>query len=280
MHSEWTIAIRPAAEERPRKITKIIGLKDGGFSVLTPYHKAQSGFLCKAPVEYRIVREPGEHQGRWEETVGFTVEDRAKLSYHTDGFAQFSSEKSGRIISGRDPTTGEPKGLGLITHPLDKPIWSGPSVGVTVWGIHEFEEVQEHDEVLVFEPNQFYYRSCTPAQANSWILSIYVFPKRVVPPLRFEQGHYLLDVALEGLNGPLVSVVRLSVVHLPKEEISLGLFVNRTITDFPSRSGWILSGPGDYTEGRKGYVLMGFYPRNLIPVAGRGALDRIKSPLR
>jgi hypothetical protein len=51
-----------------------------------------------------------------DELVSFTVEDRAKLSYHTDGFVQFSSENPGRIISGRDPSTGEPKGPGGLAN--------------------------------------------------------------------------------------------------------------------------------------------------------------------
>ena len=274
MQDSWTIAVRPASNEKPRKITKIIGLNDGGFSVLTPYHKAQSGFLFKLPMEFRVAGVPGVHQSAWQDCVGFTAEDRAKLSYHADGFAQFSSEKSGRIISGRDRETGEPKGLGLMTRALDKPIWSGPSIGVTLWGIHEFEAVQGYDDVLIFEPDQFYYRGCSPAEANGWYFCIYVFPKLVIPPVLFERGHHLLNVACEGLNGPLTSVVRMSVIRLPNQGVFLGILVNRMIVAFPSPSGWILGGPGDYTKERKGHVLKGVYPRIGIPVDGRGNLDR------
>lgn len=95
-----------------------------------------------------------------------------KLSYHTDGFAQFSGESAGRITSGIDPTTGEPKGLGLFTNPLTAPIRSGPSVGVTVWGMEEFEEAKERDHPLIFEADDFYHRRCTPEDANAWALSI------------------------------------------------------------------------------------------------------------
>jgi hypothetical protein len=267
----WTIAIRPADGQQPRKITKIIGLNGAGFSVLTPYHKARSGYLCKMPVDPKI---QGGYQRSWDDTIGFTAEDRVKLSYHTDGFAQFSSEGTGRIKSGRDPVTGEPKGLGLFTHPLEDPIWSGPSVGVTLWGLDEFEETKERDEPLVFEPSDFYYRGCTPDEANAWILSIYPFPIGAVPPIRFHQGYPLLDVMLEPLNRLLFSVVQLKIVHLPEEEVFLGLFVNRMVANFPTESGWILNGPGDYTQDQKGHVLMGVYPRDMIPVEGRGSLDR------
>lgn len=272
----WTIAIRPAEGQEPRKITKIISLNGAGFSVLAPYHKARSGYLYKAPVDRKKLLQGG-YQVPWDEIVGFTAEDRVKLSYHTDGFAQFSSEKPGRIRSGRDPATGEPKGLGLFTHPLKTPIWSGPSVGVTVWGIDEFEETKERDKPLVFEPSEFYYRGCTPDEANGWFLSIYAFPMGVVPPVRFHQGYSLLDVALGPLNVGLASVVQLKVLHLPEEKVFLGLFVNRMVINYPPKSGWILNGPGDFTWDRKGHVLMGVYPRDAIPTEGRGSLDRTPS---
>jgi len=147
---KWTIAIRPSTDQPARRITKIIGLNGAGFSVLAPYHKARSGFLFKLPVESTTALTPGTWQAPWGEIVGFTVEDRAKLTYHTDGFAQFSSELAGRIISGRDPSTGAPKGLGLFTHPLANPIWSGPSASMTVWGLDDFEVAYESDTVRVF----------------------------------------------------------------------------------------------------------------------------------
>lgn len=126
----WTIAIRPAAGREPRKITKIIGLNGDGFSVVTPYHKARSGFLYKVLMDLQKL---GERWIPFSECVGFTAEDRVKLTYHIDGFAQFSSENPGKIISGRDPNTGEPKGLGILVRALKTPSTSGPSVGVTLW---------------------------------------------------------------------------------------------------------------------------------------------------
>src|SRR5580700_6160816 len=103
---KWTIAIRPAVDSELRKITKIIGLNGDGFSVLAPYHKARSGFLYKHLMDLQTL---GARHIYWNECVGFTAEDRAKLTYHVDGFAQFSSENPGKIISGRNPKTGEPK---------------------------------------------------------------------------------------------------------------------------------------------------------------------------
>lgn len=268
----YTIAIRSEASQVARKVTKIIGLQGNGSSVLAPYHKARSGYLFKMPVDPQA---KGVWSIPWDETIGFTAESHVKLTYYTDGFVQFSSEKPGEIISGRDPMTGEPKGLGLFTCPLESPIWSGSSVGVTLWGLDDFEPLDASDnEALVFEPRHYHYRACTPTDANAWKLEFHTFPSEVIPPIRWEEGHFLLDVAIEPLNGPLISVKRLSILHLPKEKVFLGVAINRFIHGFPSISGWVFSGPGDWTSERKGYVLMGVYPREQIDVEGRPTLDR------
>jgi hypothetical protein len=269
---KWTIAIRPNAGETPRKITKIIGLNGRGFSVLAPYHKARSGYLGKMPAGPHV---QGESQKRWDDCISFTAEDRVKLSYHADGFAQFSSETAGKIISGRDPTTGQPKGLGLMTRPFEKPIWSGGSVGIMVWGIHDFVEAKESDSDLVtFEPKDFYYRGCTPGDANAWYLQIYVFPTEVTPPVRYENEQQILTAAIEGINGPLASVVRFKTLHLTAESVFLGLYVSRCVVGFPAASGWTINGPGDYTAEKPGHALMAIYPRPGIPVEGLDSLDR------
>ena len=270
---KWTVAIRPRTGDALRKITKIIGLNGDGFSVLTPYHRARSGFLFKHLMDLQKV---GERNVPWIECVGFTAEDRAKLTYHVDGFAQFSSENPGKIISGRDPKTGEPKGLGLFTHPLKTPIVSGSSVGVTVWGIDEFETAGKGDELIIFEPSDFYYRRSTPKNANTWHLGIYAFPVGAVPPLRFEGDQAVMDFVLNRLSaGVPGSIVKLKTIYLEEEQVYLGLYVDRFISKFPVKSGWMLNGPGNYTTSQSGYVLQAIYPRDLIPVEGRDSLDRI-----
>jgi hypothetical protein len=256
---KWTIAIRPAEGQPLRKITKIVGLNGGGFSVLAPYHKSKSGFLWKMPVDPSRV---GPYAVPWKNVVtAYTADDRVKLSYHADGFAQFSSEFKGNIISGIDEKTGQPKGLGLFTNPLTSPIWSGGSAGVTVWGMDEFEEVGNSDKPIIFEPDEFYYRGCFPDDARAWKISIWAFPVHAVPPVRFVNGQAVLDVAAERLSGSLASVMRFKVLHLRKEKVFLGVNVHAINADFKVKSGWLFTGPGDYAAGRRGHVLMGSYPR-------------------
>jgi len=272
---KWTIAIRPSAGEDLRKITKIIGLNGDGFSVLAPYHEARSGFLFKHLMDLKTL---GSRMVSWEECVGFTTENRAKLTYHIDGFAQFSSEGSGKIISGRDPSTGEPKGLGLLTHPLSTPIVSGPSVGITVWGIEDFERTEEVEGLVVFEPDDFYYRNSTPGDANTWSLCVYAFAIGAVPPLQFEGEQAVMQYQPHPISGGVPgAVIRLKTIHLQAEQVYLGLHIERFIGRWPSKSGWHLRGPGNYTQYQSGYVLQAVYPRLHVLVEGRDSLDRVQS---
>jgi len=271
---ESRIAIRTSIDQPARKITKIVGLNGDGFSVIAPYHKARSGVLFKLPVDPKKALAPGEWQSSWAESVAFTVEDRAKLSYHTDGFIQFSSESPGRIISGREPSTGEPKGLGLMTHPLTSPIWTGASASVTAWGLEEFDVAEESKDLMVFEPNEVYFRGCTPDEATAWRVEIYPFPIDVVPPVRFDKGNAYFDMTVQPMNGALAAVVQMKVIHLSQEKVFLGIYINAFIGHFPSSSGWVLGGAGSWGKDRVGHVLKGVYPRELIPVDGRACLDR------
>lgn len=272
---KWTIAIRPAAGEKPRKITKIIGLNGDGFSVLAPYHKARSGFLSKPLIDLRTF---GTLQ-KWEQQIGFTAADRVKLSYHTDGFAQFSSEHPGKIISGRDSKTGEPKGLGLLARSLLSPSMTGPSVGVVVWGIEDFDTAREEEDLVIFEPSDFYYRGSTPQDANTWHLAIYAFGVGQLPPVRFEGKQAVMQYQLHAITaGVPGSIVQLKTIHLKKERVYLGMYVSRIVGNWQGvKSGWHLAGPGNYNQYQSGYVLRAVYPAGPIPVEGREALDRVPS---
>lgn len=270
----WTIAVVPEGSNTPRKLTKIMGLNGSGFSVLTPYHKNRSGFLFKMPVEPRKALEPGTWKVAFKDCFAYTAESRVKLSYHVDGFAQFSSERQGEVISGRDPVTGTPKGLGLISNSLSDPISSGPSVSITAWGLDDFEPLEEQDDALIFDSSLFHYRGCTPRSATGTVLQIFAIPVTIVPPTHFRGDHALVEVAAERLGPAMMSVQTMSLLHLPREKVFLGLVVNRAIVRFPSASGWSLQGPGDWRPGSPGHVLMALYPRDSISVAGRPSLDR------
>ena len=276
--TKWTVAIQPGAGKPLYKITKIISLNGGGFSILAPYHKAHSGFLFKQPIYPRMFDKAGVHLMSWDDCIGFTAENRAKLSYHVDGFAQFSSENQGTIISGRDPKTGEPKGLGIMARPFSNPATTGPSVGISVWGLEDFEEADQEENLIVFGPDDFYYRLWGPDETSLWQLGIYVFSG--VPPIRFDGDQAEMDFALRypPVAGVVGSIVTLKTIRLEAEKVTLGLYIEVLRGAFPSKSGWNLSGPGSWNSKQGGYVLNATYPRDTIPVDQRPSLDHGPSP--
>lgn len=257
--------IRPTVGAEPRKITKIVSLKDGGFSILTPYHQAKRGFLAKLPMPKGV----GPHSRRWSDGVTFTAENRVKLSYHVDGFAQFSGESSGKIISGIDQTTGKPKGLGVHSNPLLTPTWSGAVAAITVFGIDDYlRTTDETRGTVIFEPDECYYRECSPHEADGWILTIHTFPRNPPLPIRFRNNFPFLQVAAQGRPfSPLLYMAEYRVVDL-QGPVVLGLNLNRIV----AKSGWMFSGPSEADVAR--YGLMAVYPRSIGQVASDGPLDR------
>lgn len=81
-----TVVALPGGDGAPRKVTKLISLNDGGFSVLVPYHRAASGFLSKMPVEPN--GRPSHEEGEWTRVDGFTAE--AARSFHTTRMGSLS----------------------------------------------------------------------------------------------------------------------------------------------------------------------------------------------
>jgi hypothetical protein len=253
-----TLAIQSEPGKPAVKVTKIVPYAKGGFSVLTPYHNERQGWVAKLPVNYRQF---GEILIPRAEVVGYSVNDRVKLSYHPDGFAQFSGEAGGKVISGRDPDTGEPKGIGLLTNPLQIPIWSGPTFGVTLWGLQDFEELESKEtDALIFDEEDLYYRRCTPETANAWMVEAFVFPLRMWGAVRKRGDRYVLVEHFDGFEG-YGATLELYVIPLPNQPVFLGVYASRTEVGFDAPSGWTLNGPGYRDQTGRGRVLMACYPR-------------------
>ncbi len=194
-----TIAIVDQPGADIRKITKVVPYKGGGFAVLAPYHTARKGYLAKYSVDYRKTR----MQVHRSEMTEYSADDRVKLSLHRDGFVQFSGEDPGKIVSGRDPESGEPKGLGiLLEYPLFQPIFSGPTFGVNVWGLSEFEALHDPPsaDTIVFSEEDFYYRGCTPESWNGYLIEVFLFPNEYWAGIRNRNGRLTLSLAFNGFE--------------------------------------------------------------------------------
>jgi hypothetical protein len=253
--SDVRILIRPSPNENARRITKIVPYPTGGFAVLVPYHSARRGWLAKVPVDYKKV---GAHTVPWTECVEYEASDRVKLSYHADGFVQFSGENPIKIRSGRD-TDGQPKGLGLVTRPPSNPITSGPTFSIVCWGLSEFREDQSPSSTdIVFDESDLYHRNCTPDTYNGYVIWGFVFQESMWTVARKRPGAgYSLFTARPELAG---GIIEWRIMQLPGQPIFIGLSANRTRVGFPEPSGFNMNSPGTRGDDDRGHVLMATYP--------------------
>jgi hypothetical protein len=252
------LLFRPEPSGKARKITKVVPYSSGGFALLMPYHREKRGMLMKAQVDYNVV---GPYRVGPDEHVDYDASDRVKLSYHGDGFVQFSGENPSKIISGRDLATGAAKGLGLVTNPISNPIRTGPTFGVTAWGLDDFdiaENVGPSD--IVFENDDLYYRGCDPDSANAYMIEAFVFPNRFWAGVRSRRmGGWAISLSHPNFEAT-DAVLEWRVVPLPGQPAFIGVCANRGHVIFSSASGFMMHGPGQRFPDGKGIVLQAVYP--------------------
>lgn len=132
------------------KIAKLFFGPDGSYYLTCPYHEGETAFLTKFTVNYA---KPGSIVAASDAIEVALVDDeqrRLKLSHHPDGFLQFSGQG---ILSGRNQD-GSPKGLGIQSWPLHRPI-QGPAFGMSIFGYESFARATEaSDSDVVFEANE------------------------------------------------------------------------------------------------------------------------------
>lgn len=252
-----------------RKITKIISYGAQGLGILMPYHKSASGIVMKLDVDYNMV---GTFEVSRNDARQFSASSRVKLSYHSDGFAQFSGEQSGKIISGRDVQSGTIKGIGLQTSPLDDPIKTGPSFGTLVWGLQDFAVAHSEKNFIIFEKDDAYFRDSTPfTEPNGFLFEFFIFPPRFWAACRKFGVHYFIDMSLFNFE-TFGATVRMRVVPLVDQNLLIACLMSRAPVSFSPDSGWTLNGPGQRREDGKGSVLIAMYP-NIHAVEGMESLD-------
>jgi len=131
-YGKWTVIFRRKHEAY--KLCKIWFGADGSYYATCPYHPERRAFLMKIRLNYALQ----EMTVPFEDAVDTaSVEDddhRLKLSHHPDGFVQFSGQG---IVSGRD-SSGNIKGMGVMSWPLDRPT-RGPAFGLVMRGVEQFE---------------------------------------------------------------------------------------------------------------------------------------------
>jgi hypothetical protein len=258
---EKKTAIREHEGTNASVITKFASLGNDGFSVLMPYHKSRSGFVGK--ILFDPMLRGGLSFGPPEDLHMFSATDRVKLSYHGDGFVHFSGEIKGKIISGLDPVTKEPKGVGLKTNPLTNPISSGPTFAVQAWGLDDFDALEEDTNALIFGPDGFYSLGA-PAASYSYSLQWLVYPASAWFTMIEQDLVILLSGGVTGSVG--FRAREMNVVEMQQLDVVLAGFGMRFPVCFQSPSGWVLSGPAKRPKSGMGYGLTACYPKSAMPL--------------
>jgi hypothetical protein len=254
-----TIAVQDASGVK-RKITKIIHHSSGGFAVLAPYHKARSGLLLKIPLDYGV---KGESWIPLADCIGYSADDRVKLSFHPDGFVQFSGENPAKILSGRDPETGQPKGLGLMTNPLSQPIRSGPTFGISAWGLTEFEELEPNrNNVIIFSQEEMYYRGCLPGTSNGVHVEAFVLEPRYWSGVRGNPSDMKLSLCV-GMFEAAGTALELKVIPMDRSNGFIAVLASHSRFSFPEESDFTLNGPSESVSGSRKNALIAIYPVSL-----------------
>lgn len=239
-----------------RKLTRIVPYSspDGGFGVMVPYHKANSGFLYKARIHdsmSKLVQVP-----RPVIVSQFVVSSKIKMSFHSDGAVQFSS-MDGPIISGRDPVKGTFKGLGIISRPFTNPVWSGPTFCIQAWGLSQFATcIPDKDDI----------RFTIPEMANPYLryakklavmLEAYIMTRArpIASTPMFPDYRAVMKTWNRRLGVFGTREMRLIALH--SEEALLAVHVLKFPNIFSTPSGFILGSPRDIES----FGIYAVYPR-------------------
>lgn len=232
-----------------RKLTRIVPypLPDGGFGVMVPYHKAGKGLLFKARVHDTIaglVRLPPPAR-----ISRYIASNSVKLSFHSDGATQFSTmDHKNKIISGRDPVTGEFKGLGIMSRPFTNPVWSGPTFSIVAWGLSQFEVCKPGSEDIIFTAAEMINPYLRSAKQDAICLEAYILSRAKptasttdFPGYRAIMRYYNSKLAVFGSRE-----IRLIALH--NEEALVGVHVAKFPNIFRSRSGYRIASPRDEND--------------------------------
>ncbi|WP_133992275.1 hypothetical protein [Dinghuibacter silviterrae] len=244
------------------KVSAIHLLNDGSFKVDVPYCPYEKGAIVKFPVRYADVEEI--HSDSFIKAAISSA--RPQLSIHASGFVQFSGKG---IISGIDSITGEIKGLGLQSKPLNRPVWSGPTFSISCWGLKiGFKIAKDIDEKGIFYDKEMF-KNGLPLEAiqclNTLTIEGWVLPFSDLNPeskiFSSDAGEMILASMPLGKN---IVVRPMRVIRLKSIPCIIGLLPSYRFTDFGSRYefGFILSSPGEKSSANDGtwYVMHAICP--------------------
>jgi hypothetical protein len=270
--SNYTVII--SEEGTTIKVAKIILLSEGGFSLVSPYHSSNKGYLVKFTVDYSKQEQSIFRQELLEE---YTASNQVKLSMHVDGFVQFSSVSGNNIRSGRDSITRNPRGLGYMTSTLEDPVLTGPMVSLLIWGKNDYQQVEgtiNKSKTLCFKDNDIYHNA-SPTDSNSYSIKIFVLPSYMWWGVYEKNKNLYIDLSYKFEGVPTTFTLRVLPLKNINSFIAIGII--KCNSHFSSRSGFVLAGPGALHKEKTHITQSMFacYPNEVSIEVKSGSLDYI-----
>lgn len=228
------------------KITSLYLLKDGSFKIDVPYCPFEGGVVTKFSPKY------GERRQTLLLNKSFGLTKRPQLSVHASGFVHFSGPG---IKSGIDEDTKLAKGAGVYSAPLYNPITSGPTCIILLWGIENFEIIDQltKEDLVIKEEyinKQFgiiYEDKIENVVLNSYSFHLFVFPETLEEKIFIGKNGEEARVYFPHYydSGRVGAEFSFSVFRLENINSFLGLIPFKTYTEFPNKIpfGFQMSGP-------------------------------------
>jgi hypothetical protein len=229
----------------PRKAARLELRPDGSIFLSSPYYPPSPGVLFKA-------KQPtvGTAGGLgWMETLGrYFVDVPVKLSIHPSGLVQFSM--TGKIRSGMDDAFWLAKGLGIHCPPLWHPIETGPTFGLTMFGLKRCKQwaPQQAKGVrsLIFEEGDFLDREEHNRTYHRYDIQFFIFPAELRREAVYlpEKG-WVVFYQYSTVRPDLIVPFR--VIDLPISDVFMGILVTRQ--HIPAEQpGYVMNSPVDLTH--------------------------------
>jgi len=220
----------------PRAIAKLVGARDGGVTVLFPYHRHTEGMITK------VTAQAGQLAGpvRTSPQTLYRVSGRIKLSIHASGFVQLSGEPPAAVISGIDGQ-GHPKGFGVFSAPLTDPIQSGPTTIIVAYGLSEFQLAQPSRSVLFDEGDVEY----AWPNSNAYAFHVWLFPRGVLTRTHVENGRQIFSQIRHWFYSSTCQLYHFRIIDVGSPLVVAGVLVERQVWYLTADSGIWFGTPRD-----------------------------------
>jgi hypothetical protein len=224
------------------KITSIYLSSDGSFSIDIPSYPYREGLVMKfspnyGPKNYLIAEDEFKQK--------LSSKNRPKLSIHSSGFVQFSGPG---VRSGIDANTKLARGIGVYSAPLDAPVESGPTFGITFWGVKNFEKTSKlkKGDILIKQEDLINRPNPDNPEVNTYIFEGWVFHERFKKYIRDRNNREEATIGFPQYRESPGAIFTFPIVRLCNYKSFIGILPFRTNTELPNKedSGFNFGGPG------------------------------------